>query len=194
MSSGLDTKMDEWDWTIGFAVNRYFELKVNSGNLLDICRNDWRIFVFRMLKPVNCCVHGCLNKFRNISAPHYYRISKESRFRKQYVHLIRNKTLKIDRYNSRFCSDNFDGDRNSSRQQLPLIFPWPNIGETSKKIASQNVFFLITFFLCLRLNWGISIQGYFLHLRMNKQRMGYFILRKFNPICWYVFSPCNWLR
>lgn len=141
MSSGLDTKMDEWDWTIGFAVNRYFELKVNSGNLLDICRNDWRIFVFRMLKPVNCCVHGCLNKFRNISAPHYYRISKESRFRKQYVHLIRNKTLKIDRYNSRICSDNFDGDRNSSRQQLPLIFPWPNIGETSKKIASQNVFF-----------------------------------------------------
>ena len=77
-----------------------------------------------MPKPVNCCVPGCLNNFRNSPELQYYRIPKDSGLRKQYVHLIRNKTLKIDSDNTRICSEHFDGGKKTSRQQLPSLFPW----------------------------------------------------------------------
>ena len=77
-----------------------------------------------MPKPVNCCVPGCLNNLRNSPELQYYRIPKDSGLRKQYVHLIRNKTLKIDCDNTRICSEHFDGGKKTSRQQLPSLFPW----------------------------------------------------------------------
>ena len=77
-----------------------------------------------MPKPVNCCVPGCLNEFRNSPELQYYRIPKDSGLRKQYVHLIRNKTLKIDIDNTRICSEHFDGGKKTSRQQLPSLFLW----------------------------------------------------------------------
>lgn len=43
-----------------------------------------RLSVFKMPKPVNCCVPGCLNNFRNSSGLHYYRIPKHRDLRKEY--------------------------------------------------------------------------------------------------------------
>ena len=77
-----------------------------------------------MPKPVNCCVPGCLNNFRNSSGLHYYRIPKDARIRKDYVRLLRNRTLKLDSDNTRICSEHFDGGKKINRKHLPSLFPW----------------------------------------------------------------------
>ena len=77
-----------------------------------------------MPKPVNCCVPGCFNNFRNSTGLEYYRIPKNSRLRKQYVHLIRNQTLKLNSDNTRICSEHFEGGRKKNPEHLPSIFPW----------------------------------------------------------------------
>lgn len=63
-------------------------------------------------------------QLRNASGLHYYRIPKDGDLRKQYVRLIRNKTLKLDSDNTRICSKHFEGGKKLNRKQLPSIFPW----------------------------------------------------------------------
>ncbi|XP_067030478.1 uncharacterized protein [Acropora muricata] len=77
-----------------------------------------------MPKPVNCCVPGCFNNFRNSSGLQYYRIPKDSFLRKEYKRLLRNETLKLNSDNTRICSTHFEGGKKRDRNQLPSIFPW----------------------------------------------------------------------
>ena len=86
-----------------------------------------------MPKPVNCCVPGCFNNYRNSPDLHYYRIPKDQTIRKEYVRLIRNQTLKIDSDNTRICSAHFEGGKKNDRQHLPSIFP------SSKKHVERRV-------------------------------------------------------
>ncbi|KAL9976511.1 hypothetical protein ACROYT_G013821 [Oculina patagonica] len=67
----------------------------------------------------NCCVPLCNNSFRNAPELHYYRIPKEPAIRKQYVVLIRNETLKLDKECTRICSAHYEGGEKFSRTHLP---------------------------------------------------------------------------
>ena len=78
----------------------------------------------KMPKPVNCCVPGCTNNFRNSEHLHYYRIPKDSALRAEYNRLIRNETLKLESENTRICSEHFEGGNKLNRKHLPSIFPW----------------------------------------------------------------------
>ena len=78
-----------------------------------------------MPKPVNCCVPGCFNNFRNSSGLQFYRISKEAPLRNEYKRLLRNETLKLNSDNTRICPAHFEAEgRKRNRNQLPSIFPW----------------------------------------------------------------------
>ena len=73
-----------------------------------------------MPKPVNCCVPGCLNNFRNSSGLQYYRIPKDRFLRKQYVHLI------------------IDGGKKLDRQHLS-IFPWTTKTENRRELKRSEL-------------------------------------------------------
>ena len=77
-----------------------------------------------MPKPVNCCVPGCFNNFRNSSGLQFYRIPKDASLRKEYKRLLRNETLKLNSDNARICSAHFEEGKKRNRNQLPCIFPW----------------------------------------------------------------------
>ena len=94
--------------------------------------NSSRVDV-NMPKPVNCCVPGCTNNFRNNPALKYYRIPKEMWLRRQYKILIRNTTLKLNSDNTRICAHHFEGGNKRSRHDLPSIFPW------SKAVSNRRV-------------------------------------------------------
>ena len=87
-----------------------------------------------MPKPVNCCVPGCVNNFRNSSGLHYYRIPKDRDLRKEYVRLLRNKTLKLDSDNRRICSSHFEGGKKIDRKHLPSIFPWTKAKQSRRPL------------------------------------------------------------
>ena len=91
-----------------------------------------------MPKPVNCCVPGCFSNFRNSTGLEYYRIPKNSRLRKQYVHLIRNQTLKLNSDNTRICSKHFEGGRKKNPDHLPSIFPWRKQKESRRKLVRKE--------------------------------------------------------
>ena len=64
-----------------------------------------------MPKPVNCCVPGCFNNFRNSSGLQYYRIPKDAFLQKEYKRLLRNETLNLNSDNTRICSTHFEGGK-----------------------------------------------------------------------------------
>ena len=59
--------------------------------------------------------------------------------RKQYVHLIRNKTLKLESDNTRICSQHFEGGQKLHRQHLPSIFPWTKSKEKRRELKRLEV-------------------------------------------------------
>ena len=91
-----------------------------------------------MPKPVNCCVPGCFNNFRNSTGLQYYRIPKDSRLRTEYVRLIRNKTLKLNSDNTRICSEHFEGGRKMNPDNLPSIFPWTKAKESRRQLIRKE--------------------------------------------------------
>ena len=93
-----------------------------------------------MPKPVNCCVPGCFNNFRNSSGLQYYRIPKDAFLRKEYKRLLRNETLKLTSDNTRICSTHFEGGKKRHRNQLPSIFPWskPTVERRELKRVNQT--------------------------------------------------------
>ena len=92
-----------------------------------------------MPKPVNCCVPGCLNNFRKGSGLQSYRIPKDMHLRKQYGHLIRNKTLKLESENTRICSQHFEGGQKLHPQHLLSIFPWTKSKEKRRELKRLEV-------------------------------------------------------
>ena len=104
-----------------------------------ILRETSAIISAKMPKPVNCCVPGCLNNFRKGSGLQYYRIQKDMHLRKQYVLLIRNKTLKLESDNTRICSQHFEGGQKLHRQHLQSIFPWTKSKETRRELKRLEV-------------------------------------------------------
>ena len=91
-----------------------------------------------MPKPVNCCVPGCFNNFRNSTGLQYYRIPKDSRLRTEYVRLIRNKTLKLNSDNTRICSEHFEGGRKMNSDNLHSIFPWTKAKESRRQLIRKE--------------------------------------------------------
>ena len=91
-----------------------------------------------MPKPVNCCVPGCFNNFRNSSGLQYYRIPKDSFLRKEYKRLLRNETLKLNSDNTRICSTHFEGGKKRDRNQLPSFFPWSKPTAERRELKRVN--------------------------------------------------------
>jgi len=59
--------------------------------------------------------------------------------RKQYVHLIRNKTLMLESDNTRICSQHFEGGQKLHRQHLLSIFPWTESKEKRRELKRLEV-------------------------------------------------------
>ena len=89
-----------------------------------------------------------LQKWQNLSIVAYlaalialkkvlgYSTTKSQRiciYPKQYIHLILNKTLKLESDNARICSKHFEGERKLHRQHLPSIFPWTKSKEKRRE-------------------------------------------------------------
>ena len=93
----------------------------------------------------NCCVPHCTNSFRNAPYLHYYRIPKDPDFRRKYVVLIRNETLKVNSESTRIFSAHFDGGEKLSRTHLPSIFPWTKQMVARRELKRVRYLFLLLF-------------------------------------------------
>ena len=82
---------------------------------------------------------GCTNSFR--SKPHlqYYRIPRTEKLRKTYQVLLRNETLKLLSYQTRVCSEHFEGGQKLGRQHLPSLFPWTKRAQQRRQIIKHEM-------------------------------------------------------
>lgn len=65
----------------------------------------------------------CTNHSRKNSKLSFYRIPKDVSLRREYVRLIRKKTLKLRSSHTRICSAHFEGEKKKHPRHLPSIFP-----------------------------------------------------------------------